>query len=309
MQNYRECFEKVRKDCVKYIQSQETKKEKFKNKDQMIKSHIIPLCFWINKKRKDKKTLLVGLAGGQGTGKTTISTLLRLVLVKYFKLQVFKISIDDFYKTRKERILLSKSKHPLLLTRGVPGTHDIQLMVNLFKKVKKSTFRSINIPKFDKSIDDRCKKNNWFKLKKKPDILILEGWCVGAKPEGGRSLNRPINVLEKNADKKKIWRSYVNNQLKSKYSKLFDQLDSLLYLKAKNFKLLKRWRLKQEKKLKMKSGTKKNSKIMNEKEVETFMMTYQRITQNMFKHTPKYSSAVIDLNENHQIKKVKFKHA
>ena len=251
----------------------------------------------------------MGLAGGQGTGKTTISTLLRLVLVKYFKLQVFKISIDDFYKTRKQRILLSKNKHPLLLTRGVPGTHDIQLMTNLFRKVKKNTFRSISIPKFDKSIDDRCKKNSWFKLKKKPDILILEGWCVGARAESSRSLNRPINVLEKNADKKKIWRSYVNNQLKSKYSKLFDQLDSLLYLKAKNFKLLKRWRLKQEKKLKMKSGTKKNSKIMNEREVETFMMTYQRITQNMFKHTPKYSSAVIDLNENHQIKKVKFKHA
>jgi len=309
MQNYRECFEKVRKDCVKYIQSQETKKEKFKNKDQMIKSHIIPLCFWINKKRKNKKTLLLGLAGGQGTGKTTISTLLRLVLIKYFKLRVFKISIDDFYKTRKERILLSKNKHPLLLIRGVPGTHDIQLMINLFRKVKKNTFRSINVPKFDKSIDDRCKKNSWFKLKKKPDILILEGWCVGAKPENDKSLNRPINVLEKNADNKKIWRSYVNNQLKLKYSKLFDQLDSLLYLKAKNFKLLKRWRLKQEKKLKMKSGTKKNSKIMNEKEVEIFMMTYQRITQNMFKYTPKYSSAVIDLNENHQIKKVRFKHA
>ena len=107
-------------------------------------------------------------------------------------------------------------------------------MVNLFKKVKKSTFRSINIPKFDKSIDDRCKKNSWFKLKKKPDILILEGWCVGAKPENRKSLNRPVNILEKNIDKKKIWRSYVNNQLKSKYSKLFDQLDSLLYLKAKN---------------------------------------------------------------------------
>ena len=182
-------------------------------------------------------------------------------------------------------------------------------MINLFRKVKKNTFRSINIPKFDKSIDDRCRKNNWFKLKKKPGILILEGWCVGAKPENVKSLNKPINVLEKNADKKKIWRSYVNNQLKSKYSKLFDQLDSLLYLKAKNFKLLKRWRLKQEKKLKMKSGTKKNSKIMNEREVETFMMTYQRITQNMFKYAPKYSSAIIDLNENHQIKKVRFKHA
>ena len=67
--------------------------------------------------------------------------------------------------------------------------------------------------------------------------------------------------------------------------------------------------MKQEKKLKMKSGTKKNSKIMNEREVETFMMTYQRITQNMFKHAPKYSTAVIDLNENHQIKKVSLKHA
>ena len=138
MQNYRECFEKVRKDCVKFIQSQETKKEKFKNKDQMIKSHIIPLCFWINKKRKYKKTLLVGLAGGQGTGKTTISNLLRLVLVKYFKLQVFKISIDDFYKTRKERLKLSKSKHPLLLTRGVPGTHDVDMMNKLFHNVKKN---------------------------------------------------------------------------------------------------------------------------------------------------------------------------
>ena len=309
MKSAEQCFKKVKSDCIKFIKSQETSKEKFSNKDKMLKVFLIPVCFWIAKKANNKKPYFVGLAGGQGTGKTTISSIIKIVLEKYFKLKVFKISIDDFYKTRKERILLSKNRHPLLLTRGVPGTHDIHLMINLFRKVKKNTFRPINIPKFDKSIDDRCKKNSWFKLKKKPDILILEGWCVGAKPENSKSLKRPINVLEKNADNKKIWRSYVNNQLKLKYSKLFDQLDSLLYLKAKNFKLLKKWRLKQEKKLKMKSGTKKNSKIMNEKEVETFMMTYQRITQNMFKYTPKYSSAVIDLNEKHQIKKVRFKHA
>ena len=69
MQNYRECFEKVRKDCVKYIQSQETKKEKFKNKDQMIKSHIIPLCFWINKKRKIKKLCSLVLQEARGLEK------------------------------------------------------------------------------------------------------------------------------------------------------------------------------------------------------------------------------------------------
>ena len=97
-------------------------------------------------------------------------------------------------------------------------------------------------PVFNKVTDN---KKNYKRKISKVDLLILEGWCVGAKPENNKSLNRPINILEKNADKKKIWRSYVNNQLKSKYSKLFDQLDSLLYLKAKNFKLLKRWRLKQ----------------------------------------------------------------
>jgi len=183
MQNYRECFEKVRKDCVKYIQSQETKKEKFKNKDQMIKSHIIPLCFWINKKRKNKKTLLVGLAGGQGTGKTTISTLLRLVLTKYFKLQVFKISIDDFYKTRKERIALSKKIHPMLLTRGVPGTHDINMMLDFFKKSKSKKFKKMKLPNFNKAIDDRFPTNKWNKINKRPDVIIFEGWCVGARSE------------------------------------------------------------------------------------------------------------------------------
>ena len=96
-------------------------------------------------------------------------------------------------------------------------------------------------------------------------------------------------------------------QEKDKYLRLFDQMQSLLYLKAKNFNALKRWRIKQEKKLKLKNNRKKNNKIMNNLEVLNFMMTYQRITQNMFKITPKHSSIIIDLNDRHQIKRVKFK--
>ena len=117
-----ECFDKVKKDCLKFIKSQETKADKFKNKERMIQSFLIPLCFWINKKARNKRPYFVGLAGGQGTGKTTISSLVRIILIKYFELKVFRISIDDFYKTRKERIRLSKRIHPMLLTRGVPGT-------------------------------------------------------------------------------------------------------------------------------------------------------------------------------------------
>ena len=188
MQNYSDCFQKVKKKCFNFISAQETKKEKFKNKEKMIKSFLIPICFWINKNKPQNKTFIIGLAGGQGTGKTTISSLIRLILTNYFKLKVFKVSIDDFYKTRKERLKLSKSKHPLLLTRGVPGTHDIDMMNKLFHNIKKRKFNSMLIPKFDKSIDDRSNKKFWHKIKKKPDVLILEGWCVGAKPEKGNTL-------------------------------------------------------------------------------------------------------------------------
>ena len=309
MQNYSDCFQKVKKKCFNFISTQETKKEKFKNKEKMIKDFLIPICFWIFKHKPKNKTYIIGLAGGQGTGKTTISSLIKLILSYYFKLNVFKVSIDDFYKTRKERLKLSKTKHPLLLTRGVPGTHDIDMMNKLFSNIKKTKFRTMLIPKFDKSIDDRYNKKFWYKIKKKPDILILEGWCVGAKPEKENTLYTPINKLEKNLDSKKKWRLHVNNQLKNKYSKLFNQIHSLLYLKAKNFNVLKSWRIKQEKKLQLKNKNKKNNKIMNNLEVLNFMMTYQRITQNMFKIAPKHSSIIIDLNDRHQIKRVKFNNA
>jgi D-glycerate 3-kinase len=160
------CFNKVKKDCLKFIKSQETKKEKFKNKERMLKSFLVPICFWIANKTKNKKPFFVGLAGGQGTGKTTTSSIIKIILEKYFKLNVFKISIDDFYKTRKERILLSKKIHPMLLTRGVPGTHDINMMLNFFKKVKNKKFKSFQLPNFNKAIDDRFAKKYWYNIKK-----------------------------------------------------------------------------------------------------------------------------------------------
>ena len=302
-----ECFNKVKKDCLKFIKSQETKDDKFKNKERMIKSFLIPLCFWISKKANIKRPYFVGLAGGQGTGKTTSSSLIEIILTKYFKLKVFRISIDDFYKTRKERISLSKRVHPMLLTRGVPGTHDINMMLKFFKKVKSKKFKRLKLPTFNKAIDDRYNKKYWYDLKKKPDVIIFEGWCVGAKPEGNNTLNKTINLMEKNKDKKRIWRKYVNQQLKSKYKKLYSQLNCLIYLKAKNFSLLQKWRLKQERKLLV--NNKKNSKlkIMNKEDVLSFMQTYQRITQNMFKNMPQYASIIINLNSNHQIKTAVYK--
>ena len=303
-----ECFDKVKTDCFKFIKSQETSKEKFKGKEKMLKSFLIPACFWISSKAKSKNPFFLGLVGGQGTGKTTTSSILEIILKKYFKLNVFKISIDDFYKTRKERLNLSKKIHPLLMTRGVPGTHDINIMLDFFKKSKSRKFEPFKLPKFNKAIDERCKKNQWYTLKKRPDVIIFEGWCVGAKAEKNSTLKKSINSMEKSKDTKLIWRKYVNNELKLKYKKLYDQLDCLIYLKAQSFSLLQKWRLIQEKKLWLKNKNKKTkNKIMTKEDVLSFMQTYQRVTQNMFKFAPKYASIIFNLNSDHQIKSAIYK--
>ena len=299
-----ECYKKVNKACLSFIKSQETSKEKFKNKEKMIKSFLIPISFWIANKVEKKKPFILGLSGGQGSGKTTISSIISIILSKYFKLNVFKISIDDFYKTRKKRLELSKKVHPLLMVRGVPGTHDINVMLDFFKRTKEKKFKSIKLPRFNKATDDRYNKKLWYSVKRRPDVIIFEGWCVGAKAEQNYTLKTPINSLEKLKDQKIIWRRFVNKQLKSKYKKLYDQLNCLLFIKAKNFSLLRQWRIKQEKKLSLKSKRSNKLKIMSDKEIINFMQTYQRITQNMFKSVPKYASIILNLNSNHQIKSV-----
>ena len=307
MQQISLCFDKVKKDCLKFIKSQETKVDKFKNKERMIKLFLIPLCFWISKKADKKRPYFVGLAGGQGTGKTTTSSLIKIILSKYFKLKVFRISIDDFYKTRKERNSLSKKVHPMLLTRGVPGTHDIDIMLNFFKKIKSNKFKKLRLPTFNKAIDDRFNKKYWYNLKERPDVIVFEGWCVGAKSEKNKTLKKSINFMEKTKDQKQIWRKYVNDQLKSKYKNLYSQLNCLIYLKARNFNLLQKWRLKQERKLWLNSKRKSNLKIMSKEDVLSFMQTYQRVTQNMFRYMPKYASIILNLDNKHQMKSAIYK--
>ena len=181
------------------------------------------------------------------------------------------------------------------------------MMLNFFKKSKSKKFKRLKLPTFNKAIDDRFSKKHWYDLKKKPDVIIFEGWCVGAKSEKNDTLKKTINSMEKTKDQKQIWRKYVNHQLKSNYKSLFSQLNCLVYLKAKNFSLLQKWRLKQERKLWIKSKKNSNTKIMSKQDVLSFMQTYQRVTQNMFRYMPKYASIIINLNSNHQIKSAVYK--
>ena len=306
MQSANECFKKVKNDYLKLL-----KKEKifFKSKTTKmlsLKKIYVPMSFWIeNKYKKKGKTLFLGFSGSQASGKTTVAAILKVILKKYFKRKIYVSSIDDFYKTLEDRNEMSHKIHPLFRTRGVPGTHDINLIKKFFDFIKKKKFKKFKLPKFDKSIDDRLKKKYWFNIKEKPEIIILEGWCVGAKPQSISLLKKPINILEKNEDKNLMWRKHVNQKLKKEYKKLFAMIDYFIFMKTPNFNMVFKWRLIQEKKLIKRLHSSK--KIMSYNEIKRFIMFYERVTLQMFKDMPKIASVVLSLNDKHQINKIRFK--
>ena len=306
MKEAEDCFLKVKKDYLKFL-----KREKIINKSKItninnLKKNYIPISFWIEKKYKEKgKTLFLGLSGGQGSGKTTITGILKIILNKFFKRNVRVASIDHFYNTLNERNMMSKQIHPLFKTRGVPGTHDIRLVNFFFNNMRKNKFKEFKIPKFDKSTDDRMKNKYWSKISKKPEIVILEGWCVGAKPQSNSLIKKPINILEKKEDRRLIWRKQVNEKLKKEYKKVFSMIDHLIFLKVPSFDMVFKWRLLQETKLKKRSHL--NKKIMTYNQIKRFIMFYQRITLQMLKDLSKSASVVMLLKKNHEIKKMLFR--
>ena len=306
MRSVNECFDNVKEDYFKFLNKEKILGKSKAEKIKSLKKIYIPISFWIeNKYKKKGETLILGFSGGQGSGKTTVTGILKIILKKFFKRKIHVSSIDDFYKTLEDRNKISNKIHPLLKTRGVPGTHDINLVKNFFNIIRKKKFKKIKIPKFEKAMDNRLEKKYWFNIKQKPEIVILEGWCVGARPQSNSLIKRPINILEKYEDKDLKWRKYVNEKLKKEYKKLFLMIDHLIFMKIPNFKVVFKWRLLQEKKLKKKSYS--NKKIMSYNEIKRFIMFYERITLQMMKDLSKSASVLMLLKKNHDIRKIVFR--
>jgi len=306
MKEKEDCFLKVKKDYLSFLKKEEIFGKSEAANIESLKKIYIPMSFWIEKKYKKKgKTLFLGLSGGQGSGKTTVTGILKIILKKFFKREIQVSSIDDFYKTLKDRNLMSRKIHALFKTRGVPGTHDINLLKKFFYNLKKINLKKFKSPKFDKSTDDRLKKKYWNNIKKKPEIVILEGWCIGAKPQSNALIKKPINILEKHEDRNFAWRKYVNEKLRREYKNLFAKIDHFIFIKIPNFNMVFKWRLLQENKLRKKF--KSSKKIMNNKEIKRFIMFYQRITLQMIKDLSKSASVVMFLKKNHEIKRILFR--
>ncbi len=293
----------VKKKYLRFIESQEILSEPFRDKLGQLNKFFLPISNKIFEHRINKnKTIIVGLTGGQGSGKSTISNILKIILKERFKLNTVIFSIDDFYKTLKERKMMAKKVDPLFLTRGVPGTHDTKLLFNSLIQLKNFKRKILYIPKFDKSIDDRAPKKKWQKIIKKPDVVIFEGWCVAATPQKNKDLIVPINILEKDKDKKRIWRSRVNKELKTRYKKIFELIELKIFLKVPSFEYVYKWRLLQEKKLK---ATSRGKKIMNNAQIKNFIMYYERLTKHMINNLSKNSNFVIEIDKKHRLKNMK----
>ncbi len=294
----------LKKKYLVFLKKNETKRKPIIDKVGKLNNFYLPLSKWIySVYEKDKKIKIIGLSGGQGAGKSTITSILKFILKLKYNLELCVFSIDDFYKTRDERVSMSKKVHPLFMTRGVPGTHDTNLINKIIIQLKKKRFKPVLIPKFDKSIDNRLKKSKWIKVKKQPKIIIFEGWCVGAKNQKKNLLKKPLNIIEKKYDKELRWRKKVNFYLSTNYKKLFNKIDKLIYLKAPSFNYIFHWRLHQEQKLKL---TSKSKKTMSRSKVKEFIMFYERITRQMMKDFSKISDLTVFLDKKHRSKKMRF---
>lgn len=248
------------------------------------------------------KTQIIGINGAQGAGKTTFGNLLKVVLETEFGMRVALLSIDDLYLTRAEREKLAATVHPLLLTRGVPGTHNIKLGEHTLDSLCNAAAKAItSIPRFDKSTDDRCPASKWEKFTGRPDVILFDGWIMGATEQPEDELAYPINMLEETEDADGIWRCYVNDQLKTTYKPLFERLDLLVMLQVPSFNKVYEWRSLQEKKLMMRTQGKKNLRVMDDKELARFISHYERLTRFLLTEMPSRADMLFHVNDDHRI--------
>ena len=262
--------------------------------------HFLPLAKVITKKITQSSTpVFIGISGAQGTGKTTLNYLLSQLLTKQ-QFKIAQFSLDDFYLTKNERNLLASQEHPLLCTRGVPGTHDTgMLLTKLHGLLHQKENQNIKIPKFNKADDERALEGNWSTVKGSVDAIFMDGWFVGATPLDPKMLEDPINELEKTEDITREWRKFINKQLSGNYQKIFSQINFLIFLEAPSFSQIYGWRKLQEEKLRKRSPTAHG--LMDDDQLFRFIQHYERLTQHCLAILPELADVIFLLDSDHRI--------
>jgi len=243
---------------------------------------------------------LIGLSGLQGSGKSTLAGQL-VELAARRATGALALSIDDFYFGRAARQRLARDVHPLLATRGVPGTHDVDLLLGTLDALRTATpRRPARVPRFDKGLDTRVAPSRWRSVARKPDFVILEGWCIGVPPQDEAALLKPVNELERDEDRDARWRNWVNAQLARHYVPLWQRLDRLVMLQAPSCAIVARWRDEQERALRRRNAP----RALSPAALRRFLMHYERLSRQALKTLPARADLRIVLDEDRRVRRL-----
>ncbi|MFT4077336.1 MAG: kinase [Asticcacaulis sp.] len=204
------------------------------------------------------------------------------------------LSLDDLYLAPDQRPV---DISPLFVTRGVPGTHDVALGECVIDALK--TGQPVHLPRFDKATDAPKPVSEWPEVTA-PDIILLEGWCVGARPQTESDLAAPANELERERDPQGVWRRYVNAQLAGPYRQLFARIDRLVLLAAPGFEVVGAWRTQQEHDLSrmLEKTGQAGTKVMSDAQIAQFIQHYERLTRYILSEMPQRADLVLRLDAN-----------
>ena len=238
------------------------------------------------------RPLVLGICGAQGSGKSTLAAALARKCGAW-GMPAAVLSLDDLYLTRAGRERLARDVHPLFLTRGVPGTHDVALGLEAIAALERG--EAASLPRFDKAADDRAPRELWPAAPAGCRLLILEGWCAGAKPQPRSALAMPVNALEEAEDPQGIWRSHANMALAGDYQRLFARIDALVLLAAPGFDAVYDWRMQQEAELRARAST-DSPGVMDQAGVRRFIQHYERLTRHMLEEMPARADLVVRLD-------------
>ena len=206
------------------------------------------------------------------------------------------LSLDDFYYSRSEREVLAHQIHPLLKTRGVPGTHEIELLMSVLAALPQADKLPVEHPRFDKGRDTRLPPSKWPKVTRPPKLVILEGWALGLKPQLQSALEKPVNALEREEDPEGAWRHWVNKQLRS-YQPLWRKLDALIVLQAPNWEIVRKWRSQQEEELLARHAP----LAMDAEQMVRFLAHYERLSRHALATLPDLADTTVEYDDERHV--------
>ena len=219
------------------------------------------------------------IAGLQGTGKSTLSAQVA-ALAAGRGLHAVVLSIDDFYLGRRERLRLGRTVHPLLATRGAPGSHDVALAIETIAALREG--RATRLPRFDKIADRRLSPSKW-PLARAANLVLFEGWFQKVPAQREDELVAPLNALERDEDADGTWRRWCNASLDRDYPPLWDCIDRMLFLEGPGFEIVPEWRWQQEVTL---QAANPDRQAMTKPQVERFVQFFERVSRQALRTLP-----------------------